>query len=139
MTDQDFQSIEKQIGYSLPALYRATLSDYPFALDSFAAEFMLPNEPNFVIDLNVCARSLSDIDKPFFIGSDGGEEYFFVDASKEDSGVYVLELETGKHRQLVPTWERYLDHIRATHAEIAADDNSMRARRLKKKWWKFWR
>jgi hypothetical protein len=139
MTDQEFQSIEKHVGSPLPASYRATLSSYPFAPDSFAAEFMLPNDPKAVIELNSAEMSSPDIGKPFFIGSDGGEEWFFVDASKEDSGVFVFELETGKHRPLVPNWTAFLDHIQAEHAEIAADEEAMRQRRLNKKWWEFWK
>ncbi len=139
MTDEEFQSIEKHVGFPLPAFYRATLSSYPFDSDSFAAESMLPNDPKEVIELNDAEISSSDIGKPFFIGSDGGEECFFVDASMQDSGVFVFELETGKHRQLVPTWTAFLDHIRAEHAEIAADEEAMRQRKLNKKWWEFWK
>jgi hypothetical protein len=139
MTDQDFRSIETHVGFPLPASYRATLSSYPFDSDFFAAEFMLPNDPEAVIELNDAEISSSDIAKPFFIGSDGGEERFFVDASKQESGVFVFELETGKHRSLVPTWAAFLDHIHAAHVEIAADGEAMRKRKLNKKWWEFWK
>ncbi len=139
MTDQDFKSIEAHIGFPLPVSYRATLSSYPFDRDSFAAEFMLPNAPKVVIELNGTEISCSGIGRPFFIGDDGGDEKFFVDASNDDSGVFVFELETGKHRPLVPTWTAFLNHIRAQHAEIAADEEAMRQRKLNKKWWEFWK
>jgi hypothetical protein len=139
MTDQDFQSIEKKLGFVLPAFYRATLSSYPFKSDSFAAEFMLLNVPKEVIDLNDVEFSSPDIGKPFFIGCDGGEEWFLVDASSQDGRVFVFELETGKHRPLAPDWAAFLDHIRAAHTEIAADEEAMRQRKLTKKWWEFWK
>lgn len=139
MTDQDFQSIEKHIDFQLPAYYRATLSDYPFRADSFAAEFMLPDDPEQVIELSEIDVSSPRISKSFFIGSDSNEERFFVDAAKPDSGVFVFELETGKHRPLAPTWTAFLDHIRATHAEIEADEEAMEQRKLNKKWWEFWK
>ncbi|MCE9608813.1 MAG: SMI1/KNR4 family protein [Chthoniobacter sp.] len=139
MTDQDFQSIEKCVGFPLPAYYRATLSSYPFAANSFAAEFMLPNDLNAVIELSDAEISSPEIRTPLFVGTDGSEEWFFVDASKPDSGVFAFELETGKHRLLTPTWGAFLDHIRAHHAEIAADEEAMRQRKLNKKCWEFWK
>ncbi len=139
MTDQEFQAIEKHVGFPLPAFYRTTLSSYPFDSDSFAAESMLPNDPKVVIELNDVEISSPVVGKPFFIGNDSGEEWLFVDASKQDSGVFVFDLETGKHRQLVPTWTAFLDYIRAEHAEIAADEEAMSQRKLNKKWWEFWK
>jgi len=139
MTDQDFQSIGKHLGFPIPAYYRATMSSYPFSADSFAAEFMLPDDPEQVIDLNEIHISSPEVSKPFFIGSDGGEERFFVDAAKSDSGVFVFELETGKHRPLTPTWTAFFEHIQAAHAEIEADKKAMEQRKLNKKWWEFWK
>ena len=139
MTDQELQAIEKHTGYSLPEYYCATLSNYPFSSDSFAGEFILPNDQKVIIELNSAAISPSKIRKPFFIGSDGGEEWFFVDTSKDDSGVFVFELETGNHRLLVPTWTAFLEHIDAEHAAIAADEEVMRQCKLNKKWWEFWK
>ena len=80
---------------------------------------MLPNRPSDVIDLNEAGARVVDIKRPFFIGSDGGEEWYFVDASEPDSAVYVYELETGRHRALVASWAAYLGCIRDAHAEIA--------------------
>ena len=129
MTEQDIEVIEKRMGFTLPASYRATVLSYPFEPDSFADEFMMPNRLDAVIDLSGVEFSSPEIGKPFFIGSDGGEEVYFVDASKPDSGVFVYEMETGKHRSLVPTWAAYVDHIRTIHAEIAADEEADRQRK----------
>ena len=139
MTEQDLQALESHLGSPLPAFYRATLSDYPFDPDSCAAEYLLPDNSQFVIELNSSGLLLDGVEKPFFIGSDGGEESYFIDASKADSGVYVYDVETGEHRQLVPEWQGFLDHIRSIHAEVAADEEAMRLSKLNKKWWEFWK
>jgi hypothetical protein len=128
MTESDLQQIEQHVGFALPATYRTTLLNYPFEPGSFADEFMLPNRPQEVIEL-------SDVD---FSSPAISQEWYFVDASKPDSAVFVFELETGKHKSLSPTWTAYLDHIRATHSEIAADEAAERQRKQNKKWWQFW-
>ena len=138
MTEEEIKTIEKHLGFRLPELYRSTVLAYPFPENSFAAEFVLPNRAQEVIELSDAAFSSPDIGKPFFIGTDGGDEWYFVDALKEDSGVFVFELETGKHHPLTTNWSAYLDHIAKTHADIAADEESERQRKLKKKWWQFW-
>jgi hypothetical protein len=143
VTETDLAEIEARLGFPVPSSFRATALAYPFQPDSFADEFMLPNRPSDVIDLNEAGARVVDIKRPFFIGSDGGEEWYFVDASEPDSAVYVYELETGRHRVLVASWAAYLGSIRETHAEIAADQASdgsaAKHRRLSKHWWEFWK
>ena len=78
------------------------------------------------------------IDSLFFVGSDGGEEYYFVDASKEDSEVFVLEIENGTHRNYAPSWAAYLEKINSSHDEVLADEQYMAELRKNKKWWQFW-
>jgi len=139
MTEEDFQAIEEHTGFQLPAYYRETMSNYPFAIDSFAGEFMLPDDPRTVIDMLEEGFSVNGFRAPFFVGSDGSEECYFVDASQPDSGVFVFEIETEKHRPLTPSWSGFLDHIRAALAEIAADEEAQRQRKLNKKWWEVWK
>jgi len=135
VTEAELGEIEARLAFPLPASFRSTALSYPFPPDSFADEFMLPNRPRDVIDLNKAGAAVADIDRPFFVGSDGGEEWYFVDASQPESPVYVYELETGRHRVLVGSWAAYLDHIRDAHAEIEADDEAARQRKLSKRWW----
>ena len=138
MTESEIQRIENRLGFPLPHLYRITVLNYPFEPGSFAVEFMLPHRAADVIDLNEEDLLPSSVARPFFIGSDGGEERYFVDASEEDSGVFVYELETGRHHQLTPTWAHFLQKVRGTLAEIAADEEAARTRKENKKWWQFW-
>ena len=134
MNEADLGEIEALLGFPLPMAFRSTALSYPFLPDSFADEFMLPNRPSEVVDLNQTGVAIDGVGRPFFIGSDGGEERYFVDASKPESPVYVYELETGRHRVLVASWSDYLDQIRGTHAEIAADESAARQRKLTKRW-----
>lgn len=57
---------------------------------------MLPKRLDAVIDLSGAKFSSPEIGKPFYIGSDGGEEMYFVDASKPDSGCFGLRDEDGQ-------------------------------------------
>ena len=138
MTEQDIQESRNAWDLHSQRLIVPQFSATPFEPDSFADEVMLPNRLDAVIDLSGAKFSSPEIGKSFFIGSDGGEEMYFVDASKPDSGVLVYEMKTGKHRSLVPTCAAYLDHIHTIHAEIVADEEADWQRKLNKKWWQFW-
>ncbi|MGH9884262.1 MAG: SMI1/KNR4 family protein [bacterium] len=140
MTENELDEIAQRLGFALPGAYRATLLAYPFPPDSFGDDCMLPNRPADVIDLNAAALPVpSNVHQAFFVGSDGGEETYFLDTARFDSPVYVFELETGQSRVLAPSWEAYLQHIRETHAEIAVDEEAARLRELTKRWWEFWK
>ena len=129
---------ENDLGFPLPSFYRETVLNYPFEPGSFAEEFMLPNHAAELIDLNSEELLPSTIGRPIFVGSDGGEDRYFVDTTEEDNGVFFYELETDSHRSLTPTWATYLEKFRATHAQIAADEEAARMRKENKKWWQFW-
>jgi len=138
MTEIDLKRIEKELGFAVPDYYRATMLNYPFGTDSFADDCMLPSRPDRVIELVGVDSHFDGIEQPFFVGTDGGEEWYFVDSSKPDSGVFVFQLETGKHESLSPSWNAYLEHIRAIDAEGAADEAAELERKRNKKWWQFW-
>lgn len=81
MTTSELQRIEDHVGFRLPSYYRETLLQYPFPRGSFAEEFLLPDCPEAVLDLNDVVASLGPGVQALFIGNDGGEERYFVDAS----------------------------------------------------------
>ena len=139
MTEAELRLIEERLGYSLPEEYNSTVLNYPFAADSFANEFMLLDNVDAVVELNEAGVEIGDVERPFFVGSDGGEEWFFIDASKEESPVFVFQLESGKHHIRAGTWGGYLEEIRTAHAEIEADEEAARQRKLTKQWWEFWK
>ena len=140
MTENDLQQIEKTIGISVPLFYRATLSAYPFPSGSYADQFMLPNSPKEVIEYYEADPNFSspDIKQPFYFGSNGGEEWYFVDAGNPSSPVFVYELETGKHHQKAPTWSEFLEQIHVTLEEIAQNEVTQAERKRNRKWWQFW-
>jgi hypothetical protein len=89
MTPSDLDRIEEVLGITLPEAYRATMGIYPFDSDSTASDCMLPNDAEWVINAN------RGLDRHFLlhhgkgrwvptknhllIGTDGGEEYYYLD------------------------------------------------------------
>ncbi len=140
MNLEDLKKIGNSIGITLPDYYKSTMLNYPFPKDSFADEFMLVNNPGAVIENN--DKSLIEaIDKgvkPFSIGSDGGEELYYVDLNKEKSEVFVYYLETQKSEIQSKTWNDYLEDIKKTLKEIEEDEKAMEERKKNKNWWQFW-
>jgi hypothetical protein len=139
VTTADVDEVEKQLGFRLPPAYRTTVLDYPFPADSFADEFMLPNRAEDVIALNKAGLVVPGIEHLFVIGSDGGEEFYLLDLDEEDPGVFAFSLETGSHRLLARSLTAYRDYVHETHAAIAADSEGTHERRLRRRWWEFWK
>lgn len=139
MTDAELEVIEEHLAVVLPKAYRATVRDYPLPANSFGVEGMLLNSPEAVIELNAAGAEIDGVVSPFFIGSDLGEEWYFLDASMPNSPVYVYQLESGEHRVLDATLGQFLDRIRKVDSEIEADEKAEKDRRLNKKWWEFWK
>jgi hypothetical protein len=139
MNESDIRGIETALGGPVPASYRQTMLQYPFPKDSFADEFMLPNQASVVIELNSEAAVPSGISRAFIVGSDGGEESYCVDAEAPESPVYVFELESGTQKVFAASWSAYLEAIRTTLSEIAADEAAEDARKARKVWWQFWK
>ena len=139
MTTADLDRIEAELSVSLPAAYRTVMLDHPLPPDSFGAEFMLPDDAETLIELNRAGVVLDGVAAPFFIGSDGGEEWYFVDLSAPASGVFMHRLETGGHERLDADLDGYLARIRAMEAEMAAEEQAAAERRGTRKWWEFWK
>ncbi|WP_321281163.1 SMI1/KNR4 family protein [Marinifilum fragile] len=136
MTELDIKLIEDKLNIKLPDFYIRTMLDYPFAYDSFGAEFSLCNSVKHVID---CNGIFEPEDKCFSIGSDGGEFYYFIKLNGEEK-VYVFDLEGSKEHLTVEaeTWADYLDIISKQHEEILQDELESAERKRNKKWWQFW-
>ena len=139
MTESDLKTIEERLSITLPCAYRATMLHYPLPPDSFGPEDMLLDTVEELLELNMDGLAIDGVPSPFFIGSDRGEECYFLDASRADSPVYVYQLEIGKHQVLDATMEQYIDRIRRRDAEAAADDAAAEMRHLNRKWWEFWK
>jgi hypothetical protein len=133
MTDSDLQRIERELSLKLPADYRSLMLSYPFPPDSFTAENMLPDNAARLLESAGGRDNLPP--RSFIIGNDGGEEIYFIDTSRQQSPVFVFDLETGEIKEYAPTLEAYIQKCRDTDAQILRDEEAM----AKKKWWQFWK
>jgi hypothetical protein len=133
MTTSDLQRIERELGVKLPSDYTSLMAAYPFPSDSFAAESLLPNSADCILELAGARKSLPP--NSFIIGNDGGEEVYFIDLTRHPSPVYVFELETGKAKEHAPHLDAYVHKCADAETEISRDQQHM----ARKKWWRFWR
>ena len=139
MKESDIRKIESALNVRLPEFYRATMLTYPFPADSFANEFLLPNDPKTILEYNQLSAEYPGIGKPFMIGSDGGEEMYFVDLAADSSQVFTFDIETGKHTPKAADWTKYLRQIEADLKEIKGDEKVEQERKANKKCWEFWK
>lgn len=139
MTEEELTQIESHLGLKLPEFYRSTMLNYPFPVNSFADEFLLTNYLEQVLELNHQPVECSGIGRPFLVGSDGGEELYYIDLQNLESPVYTLQLETGKHFQKAENWTQYLHRIEADLKEIEDDEQREQERKASKRWWEFWK
>jgi len=137
MKESDIRKIESALNVTLPEFYRATMLTYPFPADSFANEFLLPSDPKSILGHNQHSGEYPVIGKPFVIGSDGGEEMYFVDLATDSSQVFTFDIETGKHTTKAADWTMYLRQIEADLKEIKGDEKLEQERKANKKWWGF--
>jgi hypothetical protein len=112
MTDAELKRIEEELGFSLPMFYKATMVRHPFP-----AEPMLIDDPQEVIDLNTGGLEMAGVSCAFFVGSDGGERFYFVDAAEPLSGVYSSEVETRHHKMEAESWNKYVARIRHARSQ----------------------
>ena len=138
MNKSELTKIEKELNISLPAYYKDIMLNYPFSEESFANEFLLPNDIEHVIEMNKENELVDKSENPFFVGSDGGEEYYFIKTKSINSSVYVFDLEKGKHSMKADSFQVYLNQIDETLKEIEADEKAEIERKKNKKWWQFW-
>ncbi len=139
MKESDIRKIESALNVTLSEFYRATMLAYPFPANSFANEFLLPNDPNPILEHNQHSSVYPGIGKQFVIGSDGGEEMYFIDLAADSSQVFTFDMETGKHTPKATDWTKYLKQIEADLKEIKGDEKIEQERKANKKYWEFWK
>ena len=128
MTDAELKRIEEELGFSLPVFYKTTMTHNPFPEDP-----MLVDDPQEVIDLNTGGLEMADVGCAFFVGSDGGEKFYFVDAAEPHSGVYSSEVETRHHKMEAGSWNKYVAQIRRMRKEQGLEAAGVGGSR----WWPF--
>jgi hypothetical protein len=71
----------------------------------------------------------------FQIGSDGGEERYYLDLSQTSSPIYSCDLETWTLTQRAEDIQAWIAECQAREEEIQQDELALR----RKHWWQFWR
>ncbi|MBI3417236.1 MAG: SMI1/KNR4 family protein [Verrucomicrobia bacterium] len=123
--------IERRLKITLPDTYQKVMSEYPFAHNSFTAEFVLMNG---VENLLEAAQTHTEPSNSFCIGSDGEGTIYFIDLFRPNSPVFA------HNRRMALLYEEAADINdfvgRCLKAEKAIE------RRKKKdspmNWWKIW-
>lgn len=133
MTNAELLGIEEELGFELPLFYKTTMTAHPFPRELDDREPMLLDDPQDVLDLNRGGLEMAGISCAFFVGSDGGEKYFFVDATEPLSPVYSCEGETDYHKIQAWSWARYLTQIHQARRE--QDAEVVKAGSRGNKWW----
>jgi hypothetical protein len=131
MTNAELLEIEEELGFELPLFYRTTqlaCVSRP-AVAPQSRNPMLLDDPQEVLELNRGGIEMSGIGCPFFVGSDGGEKFYFVDATEPMSPVYCCEGEPDYHKIQAWSWSKYLTQI------DNATGNSERKDAVQKRWW----
>lgn len=143
MTSHELVALERALGITLPAAYRATMERYPFAPDSEPAEWSLPDDAARIEALNLQHRRMQFRSGPwpetaFVIGEDGGEVAYVLDLARTPAVVQEFSLETGQFTDRTADWSAWLAELAAEQRELAADQAAMSEAYRRKKWWQFW-
>ena len=139
MTESDISRIESVLNIKLPEYYCSTMLNYPFADDSFAAEFLLPNDPEQILEYNQDSYEYPGVGKLFVIGGDGGEDSYFIDLADNSSQVFTFDMESDTHTSTAANWSEYIEWIEKALKEIEEDEKAEQERKANKKWWEFWK
>lgn len=139
MIEQDLGKIESHFGIKLPKQYCDCLLNYPFSEESWAADVAMPHELELIKEINSSRPSLvkfgvTDYTRYFQIGSDGGEQLYYIDLQSEECSVYSANLEGSDFKQLAYTFSEWLDQLTKIDEANKADEVRMK----QKSWWKFW-
>ncbi len=136
MSTSDIAKIEDALNFKLPQFYIETMLNYPFPLDSFAAEFLLCTDVQAIIGKN---SLFSPEEGKFAISGDGGELTFYIKLNGEEK-VYIYDLERSSihHTVETETWNDYVKSMQQTEEEILQEELLEIERKKHKKWWQFW-
>jgi hypothetical protein len=141
MTPERIAEVEDALGVTFPKAYRDLLAAYPFPAGSLADECLVLNDAEALISLNRASRdalSQTPAERPFLIGSDCGEEVYFVDLASPACPVYAFELETWQTRPLAESLSAWTEDVRRDLAAIARDEAAEQERQARRPGIRFW-
>jgi hypothetical protein len=72
------------------------------------------------------------------IGTDGGEEYYYLDLREQSGPVLRFDLETGELSVFCDSFEHYVWRCREIDNAIEKDEREAAERAERRKWWQFW-
>ena len=110
--ENDFLYLESILDLKLPLYYKNTLLNYPFAYNSIGSE-MLPKNESEILNLNdkKVVKNIRE-NGVYCIGSDAGEEIYFIKPQDRYDQVYVYDIETGNVSIFTSDWAGYLQKIK---------------------------
>jgi hypothetical protein len=141
MTAADIQRIEQALSVKLPADYQHLLVNHPFPDGSSAAACMVIRNAEVLIHVNKnrslhfrimnLQRAGKRVPQPhhFLIGSDGGDEQYYLDLLDPGCAVVRFDLETGSMSPYAQGMAEYLAKIEQVDRELAEDGQRAAARR----------
>ena len=139
MTADEIARVEASIGRVLPSDLRELYEQYPFASDSWAAEFAMPDSADFLISLNTTDSVASDFgldpSEVLQIGTDGGESLYFAFLTGTETSILEAQLETGNVAPHDPDLFSWVLHLNSAQDKIAQEAERIHGRR----WWHFWK
>ncbi len=120
-TREDIDKIEKLLGIVLPNYYKSTIMNYPFPKNSLADDCLLLYDPELIIknnDSSFLEIIITPKIKPFCIGTDGGEEVYYIDLNCEETKVFAYSRETGKSEIYTTSLADYIKKIEEIIKEV---------------------
>jgi len=116
MTLEDLESIEGELQLTVPRWYREMLLNWPFKEESWGEVQLSKTKETIINDSKTC--EVEDFPKALFIGHDGGEGLFFLDASDPEAPVYVWDMEDWTSQVAFSTSQEFLTFMSAPFGEM---------------------
>ena len=143
MTEAELRSIEDALAIALPNMYREVMRNYPFALDSFANDCEIPNDPTRIIQKNKELRVNGFFGRPwpnhfFAFGDDGGGNEHYLDLRNDPSPVFLADHEGSEDYKLASDLATWVADRKLEYAAWDEEDRLRAERRQNRKWWQFW-
>lgn len=133
---ESIEKIEKDLEISLPNDYKKNLVNFPFPKGSYASD-LFANDVDFILEVNKMDWSHVDFGsiKPFFIGTDGGEETYFINTLDNKSPVYSYSIETNKYSKIYDSVNDFIIEIKKdpSNLKIIYNKNKRRETRIDEK------
>jgi hypothetical protein len=135
----DVNDIEARLGVTLPAAYRAVMTNYPFVGKDWANCQLEKNLEELIVT-NLAFRQgefggLAWPDSRFTFGHDGAGNSFFLDLATDDPAVYCVDHETHAVTREAADLQAWANQW---NADLQAAAAARTAAPTKQPWWKFW-